>query len=32
LRLRSCYHPIETCGDLLKLEALDSYKIIYNSS
>jgi hypothetical protein len=26
---RSCGRPIETCGALLKPEALDSYKIIY---
>jgi hypothetical protein len=30
-RARSCCRPVETCGTLLKPEALDSYKIIYTS-
>jgi hypothetical protein len=29
---RSWCRPVETCGALLKPEALDSYKIIYNLS
>jgi hypothetical protein len=29
-RVRSCCRPVESCGTLLNLEALDSYKIIYS--